>query len=69
MPLMFLRESRFPRPISKSCLSRIAISTATVPKRVIAKKEGLPLRAGLLVIPNTLDWCGGGDLNPYALRR
>jgi hypothetical protein len=33
-------------------------------------KEGQPLMVGLLIsiqIPET--WCGGGDLNPYALRR
>jgi hypothetical protein len=33
------------------------------------KKEGLPFRAGLPEVFDSLDWCGGGDLNPYALRR
>jgi hypothetical protein len=33
------------------------------------EKEGQPVRAGLLVSPLLSDWCGGGDLNPYALRR
>ena len=33
------------------------------------EKEGQPFRAGHLVSPLLSDWCGGGDLNPYALRR
>jgi hypothetical protein len=33
------------------------------------EKEGQPVRTGLLVNPLFIDWCGGGDLNPYALRR
>ena len=33
------------------------------------EKEGQPFRAGLLVSALLSDWCGGGDLNPYALRR
>src|ERR1700679_2855309 len=33
------------------------------------EKEGQPFWAGLLVSALLSDWCGGGDLNPYALRR
>ncbi len=33
------------------------------------KKEGEPEPAGLLVSLLLCGWCGGGDLNPYALRR
>jgi len=38
-------------------------------KTWIIAKKGQPLLACLLVIIDLLDWCGGGDLNPYALRR
>jgi hypothetical protein len=33
------------------------------------EKEGQPVRDGLLISLLLSDWCGGGDLNPYALRR
>jgi hypothetical protein len=33
------------------------------------EKEGQPFLADPLVSPLFSDWCGGGDLNPYALRR
>ena len=33
------------------------------------QKEGQPLGLGILVSHLFSDWCGGGDLNPYALRR
>ena len=33
------------------------------------EKEGQPNSVGLLVSALLSDWCGGGDLNPYALRR
>jgi hypothetical protein len=33
------------------------------------EKEGQPNSVGLLISALLSDWCGGGDLNPYALRR
>jgi hypothetical protein len=39
-------------------------------KAIIAtKKKASHFRLGLLLSRLFLDWCGGGDLNPYALRR
>ena len=35
----------------------------------VAKKKASRLGLAFSQVIDYLDWCGGGDLNPYALRR
>ena len=38
-------------------------------RHIDEKRRPGPGGVGLLVVLDVEDWCGGGDLNPYALRR
>src|SRR3981081_2652739 len=45
-------------------------SSTTVTKTVtVTKKKANLKRLAFSYLIDSLDWCGGGDLNPYALRR
>jgi hypothetical protein len=35
----------------------------------VAKKKANRFGLAFSYLIDSLDWCGGGDLNPYALRR
>jgi hypothetical protein len=55
------------QPVEAVFLKR---GNAMVTKMVtVAKKKASRGGLAFLYLIDSLDWCGGGDLNPYALRR
>ena len=63
-------QNQVRRPKDPLC-SRLRMNfSGTVTKTVtVTKKKSNPNELDFLEVLDSLDWCGGGDLNPYALRR
>jgi hypothetical protein len=64
------RTSHLERYCSRESLEELSdrsVFPVEIPQAT--KKKASHFGLGLLVSHLFLDWCGGGDLNPYALRR
>jgi len=61
--------ARFLMPSSRPADARTADKLSFSHNGYSDEKKASRLGLAFSQVPDSKDWCGGGDLNPYALRR